>query len=273
MSAWGSRPTDPAGGLAAYFQGTDLDKEGDAVQEDREQRVQKQFSMRSAGLIEGLQASPLRTDAEAPPQCGRAGRLASWSTPLVVAPTRSGDRTQNDSVVLSGSSSTCSSDSIAVGFGRHTPYSEVAAVMGGGWLSSSRSSGGLRVALRRAALAGACPQAVANTVAESPGIYSYVLQGDTYVPAGLAPGDRYLPRHHWRAPVSARSRNEIGRAPENRPRLVYDELRLRLFRRRAGPPRAGGSRGALRVVDRILTGDWGLHPQCAPASRGAAAGE
>lgn len=31
--------------------------------------------------------------------------------------------------------------------------------------------------------------------------------------------------------------------------------------------------GSLRVVDRILTGDWGLHPQCAPASRGAAAGE
>lgn len=190
MSAWGSRPTDPAGGLAAYFQGTDLDKEGDAVQEDREQRVQKQFSMRSAGLIEGLQASPcVPMQKRHLSAGGGAARLVVY--PLVVAPTRSGDRTQNDSVVLSGSSSTCSSDSIAVGFGRHTPYSEVAAVMGGGWLFLP-VFGGLRVALRRAALAGACPQAVANTVAESPGIYSYVLQGDTYVPAGLAPGDRYL---------------------------------------------------------------------------------
>jgi len=81
---------------------------------------------------------------------------------------------------------------VSVGFGRFIPYNEVAAVESGGW-SWFPVLGGLRIAFPLSVVQRARdPYALAQTVANAPLQYGYVLQGDTFVPAGLAPGDRHL---------------------------------------------------------------------------------
>jgi hypothetical protein len=172
--------------LRHHMCGDDLDAEADSVEDARSSRTAEHFSMRTAGLKTGLQTTPcVAMQHRHHNSGGGVARLVEH--PLVIAPTRSGSRVP----ILTGSTNTCSSDTVSTGFGRYVPYSEVAAVLGGEWLFLP-VFGGLRVALRRSTLAGACAQSVANTIAESPGLYSYVLQGDTFVSSSLQAGDRYL---------------------------------------------------------------------------------
>jgi hypothetical protein len=78
---------------------------------------------------------------------------------------------------------------VAAGFGRYEPGTEVEALLQGAWLFLP-VHGGLRVALDRRRVKVAHAQ-IAAAIASSPGSYSYVLQGDTYVPSRLNPGDRH----------------------------------------------------------------------------------
>jgi len=178
-----SAPLARKASISSYLMGDDLDMVD--VQDERESQMQKQCSGRARGLRVGLQAPPCVPMIRRHHHSG-GGAMRIVQVPMVVAPSP-----ECPMVKRALEQSSCSSDRVFAGFGRYVDHSEAGSVLSRGWIFLP-VFGGLRVALRRSDVANSCPQAAANTIAESPGLYSYVLQGDTYVPSNLGMGDRYM---------------------------------------------------------------------------------
>lgn len=80
---------------------------------------------------------------------------------------------------------------VATGFDRHIPYSQVAAVASGRWYFA-HVLGGLRVALPNPPAYPGQHAQMARRIHQDPVEYGYVLQNDTYVPRVLSESDRIL---------------------------------------------------------------------------------
>lgn len=160
-----------------YFQGGDLDRAADDVSDSRDRRGQGAASCRAHGLQESMRAGPTRVWGR--PMMGGA-RIRSQLFPLVMPPARTS--------ILSP---TAAPRTVSVGFGRYLPYTEVAMVTHGRWVFYP-VYGALRVALPRSVAALHGGRRLAAAVAQQPAQHGYVLEGDTFVPARLGPGDRHL---------------------------------------------------------------------------------
>lgn len=191
---------------ADYFRNNDDARAADVTDFTRDIARQSQVEARTRGLKEGMvgRYAPARYVHIS----SGGGLLRKQVYPLINSPALNFDDAASRHVVARpccGSEvqpphlpcTSCTDHSasavVHIGFGRYIPYTEVAAVTSGAW-SFLPVFGGLRVALHRGSplARSADLQTAANLVARFPAKYGYILQNDTYVPARLPPGDRYL---------------------------------------------------------------------------------
>lgn len=179
--------------MSSYFLGDDLDNNG--VEDGRDARALAASSRRACGLKESLHARPFGVNhatqpamnfsgAAPQPACGAnaTAMRASVDTPMV------------QSCLAESGSAYVAPDSVATGFGRYIPYTQVAAVNSGAW-QFLPAFGGVRVAVPTSMVAkrgAAYARELATQIARAPARYGYIMQSDTLVPQQLGPGDRYL---------------------------------------------------------------------------------
>ena len=193
---------DPADSLARLMQsrGSDFfrnNDDGQATERTFDSRVaaqERQSQGRSAVLKEGMcgRYAPMRA---AHIHSG-GGLLRKQVYPIMPSVALGFDDTAANIMASRGCETAAPVSSIHVGFGRYVPYTQVASVTSGAW-AFIPVFGGLRVAIHRGSpmarsMGARGLQTAANLVSRTPAKYGYILQNDTYVPARLSPGDRYL---------------------------------------------------------------------------------
>jgi hypothetical protein len=181
--------------VARMFQeGADPDTDPDAVHDARDDAILGASRARGLGLRGNLVSGPVSVGrgpipVVAIPFGGALIRRQHFPMPaLMLTGEGTLEKKFRDSPTVSGDPT----NYVAPGFDRYKSFTEVAAIASGYW-QHVMVPGGLRVALpRKGRLADPAVAArVALSVFHDPARHAFHLEGDTYVPSGMSPGDRH----------------------------------------------------------------------------------
>lgn len=184
--------------LARMFQeGLDPDTDPDAVHDSRDDAVLSASRARGNGLRESMVSGAVSVGrgpipVVAIPFGGALVRRQHFSMPgMILTGEGTLENKYRDSSTVWGDPSP-SPNHVALGFARHKNFTELANIASGNWQHIS-TPGGLRVALPRKGqlLDPEMAAKVARSIYRNPSQHSFHLEGNTFVPSGMSPGDRH----------------------------------------------------------------------------------